>query len=453
MSDFGVVAEGFTAKPLATIKEEIETALKQIFGESIDLAPQSNFGQLVGVLSERYAELWDVAEMVYAAFTPDGATGSALDALCGITGTVRIPAASSVVTATLTGTTGTVVAEGKEVSVDTVGTKFSTIAEATIAAATAWVNTTGYVVGNRRKNGGNIYICITSGTSAGSGGPTTTSADITDGTAHWQYLGLGTGYVDVVAESNDTGPKVALSGTLTVIDTGVSGWSNVMNILDATLGRNEESDADLRTRREEELRAVGKASVESIREALLAVAGVESCTVFENTTDTTDGDSLPPHSIECLVLFDDTVTDEQDIFDTIWDNKAAGIATYGGESGTVTDASEIDHTINYSKPTEKTVYVEIDLIVSTAYSVDGDTLVKEAIAAFGAAVINGQDIVSSRIAAQAFGVAGVLDVTGCRISVAPTTDPTVETTIAIGTRQIARYDTSRITVATTPGVL
>ena len=38
-------------------------------------------------------------------------------------------------------------------------------------------------------NSGNAYVCITSGTSASSGGPTTTSNNITDGTAHWQYLG------------------------------------------------------------------------------------------------------------------------------------------------------------------------------------------------------------------------------------------------------------------------
>ncbi len=61
---------------------------------------------------------------------------------------------------------------------------------ATGGAQTAWAASTAYTVGQRRLNGGNAYECITAGTSAGSGGPTTTVADITDGTAHWKYLAV-----------------------------------------------------------------------------------------------------------------------------------------------------------------------------------------------------------------------------------------------------------------------
>ena len=60
-------------------------------------------------------------------------------------------------------------------------------------ASTAWLATTAYTVGQVRKNGGNVYRCITAGTSAASGGPTTTAADITDGTAHWSYVSVLSG--------------------------------------------------------------------------------------------------------------------------------------------------------------------------------------------------------------------------------------------------------------------
>jgi len=54
---------------------------------------------------------------------------------------------------------------------------------------TAWVNSTLYIRDTLVSNdSGKIYRCITSGTSAGAGGPTGTSADITDGTAHWKYV-------------------------------------------------------------------------------------------------------------------------------------------------------------------------------------------------------------------------------------------------------------------------
>jgi len=54
--------------------------------------------------------------------------------------------------------------------------------------ARAWVASTAYVVGQVRENGGNIYRCVTAGTSAGSGGPTGTGTAIADGTAAWNYV-------------------------------------------------------------------------------------------------------------------------------------------------------------------------------------------------------------------------------------------------------------------------
>jgi hypothetical protein len=59
-------------------------------------------------------------------------------------------------------------------------------------ALAAWQATHAYVVGNVITNASRTYVCITAGASAGAGGPTTTSGDITDGTVHWQYAGEGT---------------------------------------------------------------------------------------------------------------------------------------------------------------------------------------------------------------------------------------------------------------------
>lgn len=65
-----------------------------------------------------------------------------------------------------------------------------TLATYTVVAAVAWAINTAYVKGQTVTNDtGKLYTCITSGTSAGSGGPTGTNADITDNTAHWMYAG------------------------------------------------------------------------------------------------------------------------------------------------------------------------------------------------------------------------------------------------------------------------
>jgi hypothetical protein len=55
--------------------------------------------------------------------------------------------------------------------------------------AVPWLPATDYEDGDHVVNGGNEYACDTDGTSAGSGGPTGTSPNITDGSTQWDYVG------------------------------------------------------------------------------------------------------------------------------------------------------------------------------------------------------------------------------------------------------------------------
>ena len=97
-----------------------------------------------------------------------------------------------------------------EVVAATVGTEYAlnvltaadTALEAThtAVASVAWVALTVYAKGDLVTNdSGKGYVCITAGTAAGAGGPTGTTADITDGTVHWMYAGA----IAVGAASND----------------------------------------------------------------------------------------------------------------------------------------------------------------------------------------------------------------------------------------------------------
>lgn len=73
------------------------------------------------------------------------------------------------------------------------GTTNFNIANLTISFAdgvSAWQATTSYGLDDIVYNGSpqKLYLCITAGTSAGSGGPTTEADDITDNTVHWYWL-------------------------------------------------------------------------------------------------------------------------------------------------------------------------------------------------------------------------------------------------------------------------
>lgn len=454
MAEFGVLPEGFRIKSESEILDSMIARLRPSWGASFDFTVDSPDGQLLRTIAREISEGgWQLGEAVYKSRDRDSATGASLAALLLLTGSQWPEAARSTVTLTLTGTAATLVASGAVVSTASLGDRFETTADATLVALTAWASSTAYALDDRRTNGGNAYVCITAGTSAGSGGPTTTADDITDGTAHWRYLGLGTAAVDVEARSVETGAILATSGDLTVMDTLVSGWQGVVNLLDADPGRDRASDAEARQVAEADVFRAGATVPDAIRQTLLGVVGVESVTVFYNNTDVTDGDGVPPHAVECLV----TGGDDQDVFDALLaECIAAGIATYGTTTGTSDDSEGVAHAVAFTRPTEIDIYVAITLVKIShddadpeSYPVDGDDQVKAAIVAYGDGRPTGWNVRSAKIAAQADTVPGVLEVTVCYIDTAPA--PAASTSIAISTRQRAVFDTSRITVTTSDG--
>lgn len=443
----GVTSEGFVPKTLDELLADVDAPIKAFVGESAALHAQARLGQIRGIVSERYADLWEALEALEASFDPDQAEGTALDALCALTGTVRKAATKSTVTGTATGNNGTVLPSGRTVSVAEIGTKFVTLAGATLVSLTPWAPYTA-VVGDRRSNASRSYICITAGATAGAGGPTTTAADITDGSAHWRYIGEGTAAIDVACEAQETGPKTAVSGTLTVIETPVGGWSSFINLLDAKLGTDLETDAALRLRREQEIRASGTSSLEALKAKVRQVTDVTAVDGFENKTDVTDADGVPPHAVEMLV----TGGTDQAVLDAVFANKSGGIATHGTTSGTVTDSQGTNHTTKFSRPTEVLAYVRVDVVKDPEkYPTDGDAQIKAKIATYGNSLGSKYDIVSSRLGAQSFGVSGVLELSLTYVSKFPTTTPVSSATIPVSAREIAKFDTSRVTVNSSNG--
>lgn len=84
-----------------------------------------------------------------------------------------------------------------------------TVAEVTAGVAAAitalmpatWLTATSYAIGDRRKNNGNIYVCVKDGTS-GVTGPSGTRDDIVDNTVTWAYVGPTVTATDVGPGTN-----------------------------------------------------------------------------------------------------------------------------------------------------------------------------------------------------------------------------------------------------------
>ena len=460
MSDFGLLTEGFVIPTIDEIITNFQDAIRDNIGKSMRLGNTTLLGQMVAIVAEQLRLLWEAEQATYSASDPDSATGSALEILCALTGTLRPRATQSLAALVLTGAPLTSVPEDSLVKVVSTGSQFATQFPVTLTALTSWAGSNTFVVGDRVTNASRAFQCIVAGTSASTGGPNLIAADITDGSAHWTYLGEGQAAADVTALAVDFGPVTGAARDIAARVSAVVGWSSVINLLDVDLGRNQATDAELRLLREAELSGGGSGTPDAIRAALLVATNAPAVTVFFNPEDTVDVDGLPGHSVEALVQIPTGADNDQLVFDTLLANVGAGIKTHGSgpglATGTAVDSEGTPHVMKFTRPADVLIFIDITVTVdSLNFPSDGVQQIKNAIALYGASQGAGFDAVASRIGAQAFKVLGVLDVPrsgslgGCLIKTS--SGPTSDVTIAISKREIARYDTSRITVHSSAG--
>ena len=389
---YGITDAGFVLKRLADILAELEAAYKSTFGAGINIDSRSPLGQIIGIHAERESLIWEQMEEVYNSRYPDSADGVSLDNVVAVTNVFRLAATKSKVTARISGTDTTVIPIGFVVSVDgNPASRFATIESGIIGAVV-------------------------------------------------------TGYVDLIFESEETGPVQAPSGTLTEIETPISGVTSVTNALDATVGRNTETDAELRIRRLISLSRPGTATVDGIRNAVLEVADVVQVGVIENATGIIDSEGRPPYSIEVIV----SGGDDEEIAAAILSAKAAGIETYGTETYAVADSQGIFHDIYFSRPVEVTIYMRItitpneDLNEGELYPTTGDDDIKAAIMTFVSAFYSlGHNVIISQFYTPINTVPGVF---GIQIELGITGSDWAESNIVINANELATFDTSRITV-------
>lgn len=384
----GIDSNGFTPKPLEDIKTDLESGFRGVFGAAIRLIAQSVFGQIIGIMADRFADLWQLGLALYNATTREGAVGVQLDNVGALTGSPREQASYSVVSCTCTGTPTTVIGAGKLISIPGVGTQFTNDLPGTIG---------------------------------------------------------GGGTVGIVFRAVATGPKTAPAGTVTQIDTPVSGWASVANAADeSTLGADVEKDSAYRIRQVEELRAQGASTAAAIRAIVRDVPNVTECFVFENEEGTTDANGLPPYSFEVVVQGGTDAAVAQ----AIALSKPVGTPSYGSTTVTTVDANGFAKDISFSRPEELDVYVTVTVTVDTTkFPTNGADTIKAAIVEYEENYSMGSEVRASAYMPNIFNAferGVILESTMPLIGLSAS--PVSSATLVVSNRQIAALDTSRIVV-------
>jgi uncharacterized phage protein gp47/JayE len=480
---FGVTAQGFVKKRLSDIKLEIENSLRSTLGNSINLMSETVFANLVGVYADREMQLWELAEQIYFSQYPDSSEGVTLDNALSITGVTRIDAKKSLqISLHMFGTIGAVIPAGTQVSVEnSPESTFTTKSQVTLVAGVDEVQHLAFsgipASGQFRLQYSNeLTIPIewddlaadiqsalnalnkldgvvvtgdfTAGfdiTFAGNSGKinhpllevvdnsleTVAPAAITI-TPTQTTAGVPQGISD--AEAVEDGPIAAPAFSLNVIDTPVSGLDRVVNTTDAVVGRDIETDNEVRIRRRQAQAGLGAGTVEAIRSRLLLVEGVDTVIVFENDTDVVDGNGLPPHSFRAYV----NGGADQAIWDAIWLYKPGGIYPDGTEVGTTVDSQGLVKTMRFSRPDIIEIFINVEVTTNADFPDDGEAAIRTALADYINGLQIGDDVVVyPKLISSLNSIVGIVDI---EIGVDVTPSPALGTddNIPIAINEVAK---------------
>jgi len=196
------------------------------------------------------------------------------------------------------------------------------------------------------------------------------------------------------------------------------------------------------------LQRAGTATLEGIKNKILAVTDVIQAILIENVGDEPDEDDRPAKSFQAYVLGGSSAN----IAKAIWDSKPAGIEAYGDISQDVVDSQGLTQTIKFSRPNSLNIYMVVNVVANSdenegeIYPENGDQQIKDAIIDFVQGFKIGQDVIVNRLYTPVNTVPGVI---GLEILIGTSASPTESDNIPVSVTEIAVFDSSRITVSST----
>lgn len=285
---------GVITPDTSTMRDEVAAEWKSAFGQNFVTEPDTPQGVMVTAEALAREAVANNNAQLANQINPDLAGGPFLDAICALMGMERRGATASVIpTVLLTGQPGVLVPSGAQArSID--GSIWTLRSNVLLAA-------NGQGVG--------AFVCTT------------------------------------------TGPIGCQIGEMSEVLDMVLGWEAVYNTSAALPGTNEESDAELRSRRRITLARQGISTREAQLSGLMDLDGVTSAVFRENVGNTStiiDGIPMVPHSVWACI---DGGTDA-DIAASLLKNKTDGAAWNGGTTVAVTDpASGQVYNVQFDRPT------------------------------------------------------------------------------------------------------
>ena len=329
-----VDATGFHAPTFAAVQQFLIGQFQAIYGADIVVDPSSQDGQLIGIFALAISDATSACAAGYKSFSPSTAQGVGLSSMVKINGMARHVPSNSTAVLVLIGQAGSVISNG--IVQDTPGNNWALPPSVIIPPS---------------------------------------------------------GTVTVTATCQTPGAITAPPDDIFRIATVTYGWQSATNPAAAAPGAPVESDALLRIRQSESTALPALTVLDGIIGAVAGLPGVTETVGYENDTNATDANGLPPHSISLVVVGGDAVA----ICQTILLKKTPGCFTYGTTRESVNDVYGLPHDIGYFVPTTVPIGVHITLTAKPGYSTIVGAAISQSVADYINALGSGDDVIYSKL--------------------------------------------------------
>lgn len=355
MATFNYLTDkGVVVPDTADTRENVEQRWKALFGDDLDVSPETPQGVFITLQTEAEDAHARYAAEVVNQINPSLAKGVFLDAIGAHLQGFRYEATYTVVNGVeFYGTPGTTIPAGSYMSTSA-GDSFIVLSQVVIGES-------GVAIGSAR--------------------------------------------------ADEPGPVPAPARALSTVVSSVLGWESVTNPQPGAIGQARESDAAFRSRRSKMLALMSVSTPEAIQSRLAEMPSVRSWAFRENTTPVElyiDGVTLKPHSVWLCV----DGGDDYAIAETLMFSKSIG-AGFNGEvsvdfidpiSGQLYDGEQA---VRFARPEERMAFIRVTVAESHLNLIQ---IVPEAVVAYSNGEIGGGDGFVVGAAISPFEIAGAINI-------------------------------------------
>ena len=319
---------GLSVKTAVEIRAELNTALRNIYGNEINLDQNSPDGQMVGIYTQAAVDLRELITNAYNSFNPDRAIGRLLDERVVINNIIRKGGTYTITPIDIT-VDATVTLQGLDEDFND-------------------INGFGFTV---QDNAGNQFILID-------------TTELTAGTTTLQFRSKEIGLVNVTV------------GTVQNAVTIVLGVTNINNSsAPTTIGQEEETDAQLRLRRQQSVALSTNGYANGLLGNVLNKDGVIDARLYENVTNAIDSDGIPAHGMWLIV----EGGANSDIGDVIYTRKSVGSNMKGNIEVNIETQSGALFVAKFDRPNAQDLYIRFDIQETKSGTVFNQTAIKNTI--------------------------------------------------------------------------